>query len=261
MIFHNRLLPVVTITGSSLMVGCGGNSGGSCGYGSSYGYSGVCGPVINVSADGYYEGTLNSPGAPQGNPVVSIIADNGDGAISAQDGTYYRLNVSLPGNTMSGTFYGISQGASFPNGTHATTGSISGVASPVDLKGTVSDQTGALEPFTLNLDPVYNLGSSLATLAGTWSYSANTFKITATIRPDGTFSGTDSNNCTYTGAFGIIDPNLNAYSENYTRLCAGVSVTFTGLAAYFPPAGNTTVAEIKLLADDHVSEFFVADFQ
>lgn len=257
--FHNRLLPVVTFTGSSLMVGCGGNSG-SCSYGSSYGSSAGCAAPL-VTGDGYYEGTLISPGAAQGTPVVAIIAENGDGAISAQDGTYYRLNVSLPQNNVSGTFYGISQGANFPNGSKATSGSISATATASGLSGTLSVQTAA-ETLSLSFDTVYNLSSSLATLAGPWSYTANGFSLSVTIRPDGTFSGMDSNNCSYTGAFTLIDPNFNAYSESYARLCSsGVNVTFTGLATYFPSNGNTSPAEIKILADDNASEFLVADLQ
>jgi len=259
MSFHNRLLPVVTITGSSLMVGCGGYSGGSCGYGSSYGSSGGCaGPVI--TGDGYYEGSLTSQGKPQPTPVVAIIADNGDGAIAGQDGTYYRLNVSLPNNNVTGTYFALSQGPNFPNGTQASSGSISAVAYP-NLNGTLSDQTGATESLAFNFDTVYNLSSSLATLAGTWSYTANGFSLTATIRPDGTFSAIDSNSCTYSGAFSLIDPNFNAYHDSYARSCNGVSVTFTGLATYFPPVGNTARADIKVLADDNASEFLVVDFQ
>ncbi len=261
MSLHNRLLPIVTITGSSLMVGCGGNSGGSCGYGSSYGSSGGCAAPPIITGDGYYEGTLTSQGNPSPTPVVAIIADNGDGAIAGQDGTYYRLNVSLPRNNVTGTYFGLSQGANFPNGTQATSGSISAVASP-NLSGTVTDQTGATESLAFSFDTVYNLGSSLAPLAGTWSYTnPNGFNLTATIRPDGTFSAIDSNSCTYSGAFSLIDPNFNAYGESYIRSCGGVNVTFTGLATYFPPAGNTSTADIKVLADDNVSEFLVADFQ
>jgi hypothetical protein len=85
--------------------------------------------------------------------------------------------------------------------------------------------------------------------------------LTATIRPDGTFAAIDSNSCTYTGAFNLIDPNFNAYSEDYTRSCSGAKDTFTGLATYFPPSGNTTSADIKLMADDRTTEFLVADLQ
>lgn len=261
MSFQNRLLPVVTITGSSLVVGCGGYSGGSCGSYGSYGSSAVCAPPYIPGGPGYYEGTLTSQGAPQANPVVAIIADNGDGAMRGQNGTYYRLNASLSGNNVSGTFYGLSQGPNFPNGTRATTGSISAVATPPGLSGTIADKTGAVESLLLNFDTVYNLSSALATLAGTWSYTANGFSLTATIRPDGTFSAIDSNNCSYSGAFDLIDPNFNAYSESYTRSCNAVTVTFTGLATYFPPNGNTATADIKMLADDNASEFLVADFQ
>jgi len=257
---HNRVLPIVTITGSSLMVGCGGNYGGSCGYGSSYGsYGGCAAPII--TGDGYYEGTVTSQGNSPPTPVVAIIAANGDGTISGQDGSYYRLNVSLPGNQVTGTYFGLSEGAAFPNATQATSGSISAVASP-NLTGALTDQTGAAEPLALNFDTVYNLGSSLTTLTGTWSYTAaNGFSLTATIRPDGTFSAMDSNSCTYSGAFGLIDPNFNAYSESYTRTCNGVNVRFTGLATYFPPSGAAANADIKIMADDNTTEFLVADLQ
>lgn len=259
MSFYNRLLPIVSITGSSLMVGCGGNYGGSCGYGSSYGSSGGCAAPI-ITGDGYYEGTLTNQGNPPA-PVVSIIADNGDGAIAGQDGIYYRLSVSLHANNVMGTYIGISQGTAFPNGTQATSGSISAVATP-NLNGTLSDQTGATQSLAFNFDSVYNLSSSLATLAGTWNATAaNGFDLTATIRPDGTFSAIDSNGCSYSGAFSLIDPNFNAYSESHTRTCGGVNVMFTGLATYFPPSGNTAMADIKIMADDGTSEFLVADLQ
>jgi hypothetical protein len=261
MSLHNRVLPIVTITGTSLMVGCGGNYGGSCGYGSSYGsYGGCPGPII-ITGDGYYEGTVTGQGNAQPTPVVAIIADNGDGTMAGQDGTYYRMSVSLPKNNVTGTYFAVSQGANFPNGTQATSGSISAVASP-NLSGTLTDQTGTAAALALNFDAVYNFGSSLGTLAGSWSYTAASgFNVTATIRPDGTFSATDSNSCTYSGAFGIIDPNFNAYSESYTRSCNGVDVMFTGLATYFPPSGKSTNADIKIMADDNTTEFLVVDLQ
>ena len=258
MSLHSRLLPIVTITGSTLVVGCGGNSGGSCGYGSSYGSSGGCvaGPII--TGDGYYEGSLSSAGTTV--PVVAVIADNGDGAIVAQDGTYYRLSVSLPRNEVTGTYFALSQALPFSNGTLAISGSISAVASP-NLNGTVTDQTGAAQSLAGNFDTIYNGGSSLATLVGTWSYTATGFSMTFTIRPDGTFSAIDSNSCNYSGAFSLIDPRFDAYGEKYDRSCGAVTVTFTGLATYFPPAGTTAAAYIKLLADDNSSEFLVADLQ
>lgn len=233
MSFHYPLLSIVTNTGSSPMVACGENSGGSCGYSYWHGSFGGC---------------------------IAPVIITGDGEIAGQDGTCCRLNVSVPANNVTGPYFGLSQRAIFPNGTQATSGSISAVASP-NLTGNLTDLTSAIESLAFNFDTVYNLGSSLATLAGTWSYTANGFSLTATIRPDGTFSAIDSNRSTYSGAFRLIDPKFNAYGESYARSRNGVSVTLTGSATYFPPVGNTATADIKVLADDNTSEFRVADFQ
>jgi hypothetical protein len=257
---RNRLLPIVTITGGSLAVGCSGDYGGSCGYGSYGSYGSAC-AAPNISGDGYYEGTLTGQAGSSPIPVIAIIADNGDGAISAQDGSYYRLNLKLAGVNVAGTFYGFPAPAGASSGASEISGSMSGVATPTGLNGSVSENAGAAQTLNLNFDTVYNMSSALTMLAGTWSYTANGFSITATIRQDGTFSGTDSNNCSYTGAFDLIDPNFNAYSETYTRSCNGAQVTFTGLATYFPPGGKVANADIKILADDNVSEFLVADLQ
>jgi hypothetical protein len=84
--------------------------------------------------------------------------------------------------------------------------------------------------------------------------------LTVTIATNGTFTGTDSNNCSYTGSFGIINPVFNAYTENYIRACNGTSLTFSGFAVYLAPSGSAK-ADIKVLADDNASEFLVADLQ
>lgn len=229
-------------------MGCGGGySGGSCGsYGS-------CAPVPAPSAGGVYEGTV------AGTPVVAIIAENGDGRISAQDGTYYHLNVATQGSDVSGSYFAYS-GIAFPNGTPSTTGTVSAVLTPSVLNGTLTDQTGLAAALNLNFDTVYNIGSSLPTLAGTWSFTANGFSLTATILPDGTFSATDSAGCTYNGAFYLIDPTFDAYGENHVLSCNGVNVSFTGLASYFPPTANVG-ANIQLFADDNAGDYLAADLQ
>jgi len=277
---ERHLLPVVAITGSSIMVACGGCTGGSCGSYGSYGSFGSYGPYVarrpgakqaaraassygscfapvSVGADGIYEGTLTNTATQQENPVVAIIADNGDGRMSAQDGTYYRLTVATSGNSVSGSFSGYSQVATFPNGRQVTSGSLSATLSAPGLSGTLTDQVGDAEALSLNFDNVYSLSSALPYLAGTWSYSVSGFSLTATIQADGTFSANDSNSCSYTGAFGLIDSNFNAYSEEYIRSCNGSSMTFTGLASYFPATGGAS-AQIKMLADDNSGDYLVA---
>ncbi|MGC1521042.1 MAG: hypothetical protein WA803_05835, partial [Steroidobacteraceae bacterium] len=197
--FHRRLLPVVTITGSSLVVGCG--SGSSCGSGGS-----AC-PPPSVIGPGYYQGTLTPQGGTQSTPVVAIIADNSDGAMSAQDGSYYRFNVGFTASTISGTYVSLAPGT---GGTQKTSGSISAQGTSSALSGTLTTGSGAAAAaFDLNSEAVYNQPSALATLMGAWSYTANGFSLTVTIATDGTFTGNDSNNGSYSGTFGIINPVFN----------------------------------------------------
>jgi hypothetical protein len=221
-------------------------------------YAGCAAP--NLGADGIYEGTLTDQATRQVTPVVAIIADNGDGRISGQDGTYYRLTVATSGYNVSGDFSGYSQGVTFPNGRQSTAGSLSAQITASGLNGTLTDQAGDVEVLSLNFDNAYTLGSALPALAGAWHYAANGFSLTATINADGTFSATDSNACTYTGSFGLIDSNFNAYSESYIRLCNGNSLVFAGLASYFPTSGNAP-AEIEMLADDGAGDYLVADLK
>jgi hypothetical protein len=207
---------------------------------------------------GYYQGTLTPQGSPS-SPVVAIIADSGDGAMSAQDGTYYRFNVGFSATAISGTYFGLSSGV---GGTQQTSGSVSATGGTSGgLSGTVTLGSGAAAgSFALTFNAVYKQLSALATLMGTWSYTANGFSLTVTIATNGTFTGTDSNNCSYAGSFGIINPLFNAYSETYTRSCNGTTLTFNGLATYLPASGSAN-AGIEVLADDNATEFLAADLQ
>jgi len=263
---HHRILPIIAVTGTSLMVGCGGR-GGSCGsYGSygSYGSAGSCAGGQNLGPAGVYEGSIIDAAAQQGAPVVAIIAENGDGRMMSQDGTYYRLNVGAIGSNLTGTFIGLSQGGTLPNNSHSSSGSVSGGILPQNLDMYLTDLTNTQRTAILNYDPAYALGSSLMTLAGNWTFSANGFNLAATVQADGTFAATDSNNCTYTGSFGLINPNFNAYSETHVRLCSGVSAVFSGLATFVPASGsgpNAVPTIIRLLTDDASGEYLVAEFQ
>ncbi len=261
---QSRLLPVGAITGSSIMVGCGGYSGGSCGsYGSygSYGSGGACQAPPGVDPSGIYQGTLTNKVTQQETPVIAIFAENGDARMSGQDGTYYHLNVSTSGAQLSGSYFGYSQTANFPNGTLADSGTVAATIASPGMTGTLTDQAGNAEALALNFDTVYNMASSLSTLAGTWTYSANGFTLTATILANGTFSATDSNNCTYNGSFGLIDARFNAYSESYTRTCNGGNLSFSGVASYFPASGAAAPAQIEIMADDNAGGYLVAALQ
>ncbi len=290
----SRLLSAVVITGSSILVGCGGYSGSSCGsygsygsYGSSYavgrvrrrvrntngtrtanaasstamsGTSSACAPPGNGAA-GIYEGTLTDQVTQKVNPVEVIIAENGDGVMSGQDGSYYRLSVGTWGNTVSGSYSAYSQDPILPNGVQSDSGAVSGTVTPAGVSGTLTDKVGDVASLSLTFDNTYALASSLPTLAGSRSSDVNGFSLTATILSDGTFSAVDSNNCTYSGSFSLIDPNFNAYGESFVRSCSVSTASFTGLASYFPATGSGAPNQIRLFADDNQGGYLVADLQ
>jgi hypothetical protein len=163
---QKSMLPAVVITGSSLLVGCGSN--GSCGSG------GSCN-VPPPGTGGVFAGTVG------GTSAVAILANNGDMRIGVQNGTYYHLTVAPQTATIGGSYFAYSTGAAFPNGTDATTGTVSGTEGASTLDGTLTDHSGTTEALTLNDNPVYTTGSALANLTGTWSYTAGGFSLTATI--------------------------------------------------------------------------------
>src|SRR5271154_1169707 len=144
---QKSMLPAVVITGSSLLVGCGSN--GSCGSG------GSCN-VPPPGTGGVSAGTVG------GTAAVAILANNGDMRIGVQNGTYYHLSVAPQTTTIAGSYFAYSTGAAFPNGTDATTGTVSGTEGASTLDGTLTDHSGKTEALTLNDNPVYTTGSALA---------------------------------------------------------------------------------------------------
>jgi len=259
-----RIGPVIAVTGSSLMVGCG-DYGGACGSYGSYGsYGGCAAPSVNAA--GIYEGSLSGVPSAKAQVVVAIIADNGEGRMSLADDTYYRLNVTTDAANFSSSFSGYSRSGSLPNGAQSISGTIAGTvaSSNLSLNATLTGPDSTQQSLMLGFDNTYNLNSSLANLAGNWTATVNGVTLTATIQQDGSFTGADSNNCTYSGAFTLIDANFNAYAESHARTCSGVNVTFTGLAAFFPGTGSGvtgTPTQIKLLTDSGAGDYLVAVFQ
>ena len=139
-----------------------------------------------------------------------------------------------------------------------------GAITSAGLNVTLTDQSNVQQSAALTFDSAYASGSSLATLAGNWTSSAYGLTLQAVIQSDGSFSAVDSNSCTYTGTFSLIDSRFDAYAETHARSCNGVTVTFSGLAGFFPATGTGAAGpatEIKLLTDDNAGEALVADFQ
>jgi hypothetical protein len=207
-----------------------------------------------VDPSGIYEGTLTDSVTQQTTPVTLIIDENGQGRMAGQNGTYYLLNgiFTSGGNVFAG-FNGFSSSADFPNGGLITTGHLQGFVTNPGLNATYTAQGNDSGSITLTFDQaLYVQRSSLAMLAGTYTSTSSTPTYSFTVTNTGSLSGTDSNGCTYTGGFAIVDSHLNAYEEAFSQTCGSTTVTFNGQADF---VATPTPAQINLLADDNAGQF------
>jgi hypothetical protein len=257
---QRQLLPVVAITGSSMLVGCGGGYpyayggcgpyGGYCGCGGYYASSYGC----SYGGAGIYEGTLTASHK-HAIPVVALVPESGPTLLSAQDGSFYRLNVATSAGVASGSYRAFSMTGGLPNGSPSDSGSASLLASAKALNAralevTLADQQGNEQSLDLTLDTRYKAPPPSGALVGTWyNPTANGVTVTLSIDADGSLSGNDSDGCTYTGNVNSVNRRLNVLETNFTRDCASGTVRFAGLVSYLP-SPESTPAELQFMADD-----------
>jgi hypothetical protein len=193
--------------------------------GTGTGVSSVC--AVPAGAEGFYEGTITNTAARRATHVIAISGANGEGRVSGQDGTYYRLSLAQGDNILSGSFHGYSEGANFPNGAQSDAGSVAAVITQRGTRGTLTDQSGNAETLSLNFDNNYTLASSLPMLAGTWSFSVNGFSLIAALQMDGTLSAVDSNSCSYSGRGHQSAARSSSLMEVFARVWASTFLTMT----------------------------------
>ena len=210
----------------------------------------------DADPSGIYEGSLTDTVTQQTTPAVAVIDENGDGRMTTGSGTYYSFGVNTSGYNLYGNVL------AFPGNGSTAQGSLNGSLTQAGLSATLSITGSDAAALSLNFDNNYFLASSLPTLAGSWaSNNSSGFNLSLSIQSSGAFTGTDSNNCSYSGNFSLVDPNYNAYSERFTLTCGSASSNYFGLSYYIPASGsgsNATPAMINFLADDNNGHFVSA---
>lgn len=208
---------------------CGGGGGGSTTT------------VQNASPGGIWQGTDSVSGL----QVIGIIDESGAGHFLRADGVQFVGTATTSGNSISGSIEGYTNfGTTFPDGSTSGSGTISGtIAARSSLSGTVQFTTagGTASSGTLDLtfNQLYNAGSSLATIAGNYSYTTPNGVVVVTIAADGTVTAQDPNTgCVVDGVVSIIDVSYNAYQVELTySSCLGTAgaldgIQFSGLLTY-----------------------------
>lgn len=119
----------------------------------------------------------------------------------------------------------------FPDGTMI--GTIDVIATVVARNSITDTYIGVGDNGTLQLSYIPELserGSSLADIAGVWSYSDGLgYMDTMVVQNNGDFVSTDTDGCVLTGRFALIDTSLNEYYIEYDLSCpAGIKAAGDG---------------------------------
>lgn len=207
----------------------GGCSGGGDDSGSTESPSST-GVNTTTKLAGVYKGTYNENSPQRSFSIAGLISPTGE-AIFFDAGGAAIFSLSLTGtdNSLSGTSnsYYTATGNSFSfaatNGNRQAT--LSGTFTPrVGGSGSVSDAQGQIGTFSIDFSPTTtDRGSSLSSLVGTWGASdaATGESGQIQIATDGSYTGSDSDSCTYSGKISVIDPAVNVYRLTYRETCPG----------------------------------------
>jgi hypothetical protein len=200
--------PVILLTASLVLAGCGGGGGDAS--------PPAAPPPVTATAEGFWSGTTSS-----GYGLLGAVLDNGEYWVM------YHAN---------GLLYGVVQGSGVSNNGNFTSTNgldffIGGTVTPVavsasyraraSLQGFVTPQAGgAPVSFTAAYDPGYEVPASAAAAAGVWrGRLAGGETTTINVGANGALAGAGSSGCTFSGTI-VPRPTGRAVYD--------VSVTFNG---------------------------------
>ncbi len=248
-----RLITALIGAAATAIAGCNGTDYGSNSSTSS----------STPSATGIWSGTDSVTGL----TVTGYIDSADDAVFIRSDGVQFVGPMQLSGDNFvaavigytefPGTFAdGSSYGAGTLNGTVAT-----GSTLTLTLTFTTNDGTAMSGSWSLTFNTLTNNGSSLGTIAASYTDTASGSMLT--ISSNGTLTGTEQNGCVVNGSLSIINSAYDIYQVTITYTsCTGTyaalnGVELTGLAVYNPSsspplltiqvAGATTTAKFALL--------------
>ncbi len=189
-------------------------------------------PPPDASAGGIWEG-LSSTGV----GILGLVAETGEFHFIQNDGVQYVGTATTAVTALSADFVGVTPfGKAFGDGSTTGTGTltgtveerttISGNSSFTTAKGATVDST-----FTLSYNVLYEIDSSLATIAG--NYRNTDTNAVINVNSSGVvFSQEPATDCVINGTISIIDPTFNAYRVHYEfSNCKGQSAILNGTVA------------------------------
>jgi len=203
----------------------------ACGGGSSGTDTSTTPPpaVVDAKLGGIWEGTIRNATIGSSWQVTGLSLDTGESRFIDELGTQYIANLTVSGSSFSGTFFGVApQGETFIDGSVVATGNMSGTISERNrISGSYTVSTGEQGSLELFYNSVYERGSSISLLTGTWIDEAED---AFTVDAQGGIFGQNSIGCVYAGQASIIDQDFNAYRVQLNvSSCGTFNGSYSGL--------------------------------
>ena len=198
----------------TLLQGCGGGGGGGGG-------SSTPAAVNDGDPSGIYSGTLTEDGVTYN--MAGIAYNNKFVGISIDAGVLYTGNVGVSGNKLTGKVDVLVIGGGFDHTTNVSATFVEGSS----ITGRATDNFGT-STFSLNMDSIWNRTPDV-NLAGTYQLTDGLYTSTVVVNNDGSFTGSDTDGCNYTGSQNNFDATHNLYALVVTASNCGVdNGTYTG---------------------------------
>jgi hypothetical protein len=237
-----------------LLSSCGGGGGG-LGCVVSGGTSGTCSdlslpppPPPPTNAGGVWEGSTFIDQSGLAFETIGVVTENnGEARFVNEQGQQFILSgVSGTGGNISATITAISPiGFTFIDGSTVTTGTLTGtLVERGSLDGNWSLNTGETGTITMSYNNLYDRGSDLARMLGTWEDS---FGVVYSVDAVGDIFAQDAFGCVYDGAVTIINASYNAYQVALTvSNCPGVDGNYSGLGVLSDDVGTDDAFVVQL---------------
>lgn len=172
------------------------------------------------------------PGVTQ--EIVGITTDAGEFRFVSVDTLGQFIGTfNTSGNAAAGTGVGFAPaGTTWIDGSTLTSLTISGsMAERSSIQASWASGSSESGSISLVYDPIHDRNSALRLLSGSWTSVTVGYSIVLNVDEVGTFSGSDTNGCTYTGSATLIDENHNSYDINLDIAgCSSWEGAYSGLA-------------------------------
>jgi hypothetical protein len=227
----------ILISSIIFVASCGGGSGGG-----GDGDDGVAGS-LKVDADGFWDGTFTQDSVTY--DLSAVIYDDKFIGISVDAGSLYTGNVAVDGSTMTGDIDILEIGGGFDHTTSVTATVVAG--STID--GTTADAAGTTT-FALAYNDLWDRDPDLATVAGIYLATTGDYTFTMAVAIDGSYFGSDTDFCVYSGTITPFDTTHNYYQLTMTVTDCGAENNGTYAGTTFLDDFNVPNDVLVLIIDD-----------